>query len=703
MSCLRFPRSQSTLVPLPIMILPFIIPSLLAALLAFPVAGRADETESQHHFYVSPTGNDAWSGTHPDRVAERPDGPFATLERARDAARALEPRPERGIEIVLRGGLYWRDATFELTAADSGSERGPVRYRSYPGETPRLVGGAQLSAFMPVTDQAVLERLPHAARGQVMQCDLKALGIGNFGALQLRGFGRPNNNAALELFFDGRPMILARWPNANWAKIAAAPQGNDGPLFVVEDDRLARWTQAEDLWLHGLWYHDWADSYVKVARLDPATRTVHTEAPHGVYGYRAGQRYYALNLIEELDAPGEYWLDRESGRLYFWPPKPLADAEVLVSILDEPLIAIRDARHLSIEGLTLEVVRGEALTVRNSHHVRIAGCTVRNTGRHGIVVEGGADNVIRSCDLYHLGELGIRLNGGNRSTLEPGRHLASNNHLHHFSRAVITYRPAISLGGVGNAIEHNLIHDAPHAAVLFSGNDHRLEFNEVHNVCRETGDVGVFYIGRDWTMRGHLVRHNFFHDIFGPVSWGAKSVYLDDAASGVSIVGNIFYRSHEGAFIGGGRDNLVENNLFIGSNPAVHVDARGLTFHRQHIVEGGSWNMYGKLRNVRHDQPPYSEAYPELRTLLEGYPARPAGNRVVRNASFGGRWLRLQNVPEDWVKFADNYVSENESEVDWIATGFQLPEGHPALKQGFQPIPVERIGLQPDEFRRTLR
>lgn len=662
-----------------------------AALLAQPLA-----------LYVSPDGDDAWSGTLADPTDARDDGPFATLERARDAIRALDARPDGGVTVHLRGGMYFREATFELSAEDGGSESSSVVYRNYEGEIVRLIGGASLTGWAPVEDEAVLQRLPEEARAYVVQCDLKALGIEDYGELQLRGFGRPTNNAALELFFNGEPMTLARYPNEGWLRIAGTPAGSDGGLFTYEDERISQWEDAEALWLHGLWSHDWADSYVKIQRIDPGSKTIHTEAPHGVYGYRENQRFYALNLLEELDQPGEWYVDRAAGILYFWPPSSIEEGEALVSLLETPLISIDNAEHVAIHGLTLECVRGRAITVQNSRRIEIAGCTVRNTGRDGINVNGGSENVIRSNNLYHIGETGIRLVGGNRNTLTPGAHLATNNHIRHFSRAVITYRPAISLNGVGNTISHNLMHDAPHAAVLFGGNDHILEYNEVHNVCHQTGDVGVFYIGRDWTMRGHIVRHNFFHDIYGSVSWGAKSVYLDDAASGVSIVGNIFYRSHEGAFIGGGRDNLVENNLFIESDPAVHVDARGLTFLSQSIVEGGSWNMYDKLRSVNYDQPPYSEAYPELARILEGDPAMPLGNKVLRNASFGGRWLRLQSVDEEWVTFEGNYVSEDAHEVDWMATGFRLPDGHPAFEQGFEPIPVERIGLLEDDFRREV-
>ncbi len=110
--------------------------------------------------------------------------------------------------------------------------------------------------------------------------------------------------------------------------------------------------------------------------------------------------------------------------------------------------------------------------------------------------------------IHDTGEYGVILAGGDRKTLEPGRNYAVNNDIYRFGRWVRTCRPAVFLYGVGNRVVHNRMHDAPHTAVLFWGNDHVLEFNEVHRVCTDTGDAGAFYIGRDWSQRGNVIRYN---------------------------------------------------------------------------------------------------------------------------------------------------------------------------------------------------
>ena len=292
--------------------------------LGLPLVSAAD-------FYISPTGNDANPGSE--------SRPFATLEAARDAARTLRQEgklPAGSLTIWLRGGDYVRTSTLELNAADSGTAESPVVWRSYPDESVRLLGGRQLTEFKPVTDVGVLERLDETARPMVREVDLRALGISEFGDLASRGFGRPTVPSHCELFIAGKPMTLARWPNeGQWEQIAGFPEanaqndGHGGKIGKLEDgfqysgDRPRRWKDTDDIWVHGYWSWDWANSYERVASLDLEQRLIKTSPPYGQYGFRTGQRFHFLNVLEELDQPGEWMLDRKAGKLYFWPPQDL--------------------------------------------------------------------------------------------------------------------------------------------------------------------------------------------------------------------------------------------------------------------------------------------------------------------------------------------------------------------------------------------
>lgn len=634
--------------------------------------------------YVSPDGDDAAIGSSSE--------PLATIQRAVERLREADAAEH---EIIVEAGAYYLASPIRLNSDDR-------NIRIHADGDVRLIGGRAIGGFKAVEDEAILSRLSGDARGEVMQSDLRAQGVSDFGELQLRGFGRPGNIAALELFFDGEPMTLARWPNGDWATIAGVPNGQDGGAFQYDGERPSRWQDADDVWVHGYWTRDWADSYCRIKRIDAESKTIYTEEPHGVYGYTEGKRWYAHNILEELDAPGEWFLHRDSGILYFWPPEAIRDQEIIVSTLGEALLQIDSARDIAIEGFVIECGRSDGVRMQNADSCRVAGCTIRNLGQRGVSINGGRFCQVVSCDIYETGEGGIVLSGGDRKTLTAANHSALNNDIHRYARWVRTYRPAISMNGVGNRIAHNRIHNAPHTGVLFGGNDHRLEFNEVFNLCWESGDVGAFYIGRNWTMRGHLIRHNWFYDIRGPYQHDAKSVYLDDAASGVTIEGNIFHNADDAAFIGGGHDNHVLNNLMIDCDPAVHFDARGEGWANKHIVEGGGWRMYEKLREVNYQQPPYSERYPNLVSILDERPNYPSGGIVANNVSYGGKWLRLQNVDEDDILMKDNHVNEDSNAIDWRKSDYQLPDGHPALESGYEQIPFKRIGLYLDQFRTEL-
>lgn len=672
-------------------------------------------------YWVSTGGNDADAGTK--------EKPFATLERARDAVREARQGglPQGGVTVWLRGGVYRMDKTFNLGVQDSGTAGAPVLYRSAPGEEVRLAGGKQVPsiAFKPATDVEALDRLDPAARGKVVQADLKAVGITDYGRLTRRGgIERNTLPAALELFFNDRPMPLARWPNKGWTKIASVPAaGPKGERFSYEGDRPKRWGRAEDIWVHGYMNRNWCDTYEQVAVLDPEGREVVTREPHDYRGYKAGQRFRFLNVLEELDEPGEWYVDTVAGTLYFWPPEPIAQGRVCVSLLEKPLVALRGCEHVTLRGLILECTRGCGVEIVGGSHNRVAGCTLRNIGTVGVTIgvveadlerrvytdttfkgDAGTDNGVLSCEIHDTGEYGIILGGGDRKTLEPGRNYAVNNDIYRFGRWVRTCRPAVFLCGVGNRVAHNRMHDAPHTAVLFWGNDHVLEFNEVYRVCTDTGDAGAFYIGRDWSQRGNVIRYNHFHDLAATLEEeqgfnGVMAVYLDDQASGTTVFGNVLSRVNRGVMVGGGRDNTVENNIFAFCGRAIHLDARGVG---ENYAAGNT--LFDRLKPIDHARPPYSERYPDLARILSDDPGHPKGNVISRNICVGGPWdvfyLSSENqFVRKLVKMENNLTDGDPGLIAPQRGDFRLKEDSPALELGFKPIPFDKIGLYRDEYR----
>ena len=683
-----------------------LLPIIAVCCLTTAFVPAADQPQPQRVF-VAVNGNDDWSGSLPEPNDRRTDGPFATLERVRDAIREWKQTPglpKDGIVVELRGGVYQREHPFELTASDSGRQDAPIVYRAYRGEDVRIVGGKQLTGMTLVNQSPVLERLDEGARGKVYQADLRAHGITDYG--QVKGGG-------LELFFRDKPMTLARWPNEGFVQIVdtvggdpidvRGTKGDKIGKLVYDGDRPGRWTAETDAWLHGYWFWDWSDERQKVESIDTDRHVISLAPPYHHYGYRKGQWYYGLNILAELDSPGEWYLDREQGILYFWPPSPIAQGEPTVSVV-QTLLSLRDVSYVTVQNITFEVARGTAVTISNGSHCLIAGCTLKNVGNSAVAISNGTDHGVVGCNMYHLGASGIGLSGGDRKTLTPAGHLAHNNHIHHYGRWTRMYSRAVSLNGVGNRASHNLIHDAPHQAISFGGNDHMIEFNEIHDVCLESNDAGAIYSGRNWTMRGTVIRHNYLHDITGFEDRGCVGVYLDDMFCGTEIVGNVFYRVTRAAFIGGGRDVTIANNIFVDCKPAIHIDARALGWAHGHsdmwIKEGLE---KGTLSGIAYTQPPYSQRYPKLVNILQDDPAAPKGNLVAHNVCVGGQWDEVYAPARPFVAFKDNLLDGNPGLfLDAEAGNFQLRDDSPAWKQGFRRIPIQKIGLLKDEFRTSL-
>lgn len=709
--------------------------------------------------FVAIGGSDANPGS-----ASRP---FATLEGARAAVSALKAGaglPAGGVAVTVRGGTYPRTATFELSGDDSGAQGAPVIYRAYPGETVRLVGGKVLPGqlFTPVgSDDPAWPRLDARAQGgggQVWKVNLRdaRIGVTDFGTLRPRGFGA-SADAALELFFNGSPMPLARWPDPGETDaaggvdrgMAVVPSAGDQASVPYQGTRPTRWgaaLAAHDVWLH-TYTNTWADIHVPVVSaaggifaLDPGTPLP--------YAVEAGVPYYAENVLEELTAPGEWYLDRRTGDLYFWPPAlPLTGNEVIVSTLDAPLVSFAGASYVTLQGITLEVTRSRLVTVDGaSSNVTIDGCILRNAGTDGVLLDGHDDGILRS-EISGTGGAGVILRGGERASLSPGRNYVRNTHVHDFARWEWTYKPAFDVGGVGNVVAHDHVHDAPHAAILFHGNNHVAEYNDIHDVVRVASDAGAIYAGLDAAARGNEIRYNFIHSI---QSWfrapartggGVFGVYLDECLSSAHVFANVFHSIQDGGIVmGGGRDNVMENNLFarIGqfalssddrcTNDAIFANVlptyAGAPRRAPAWADygGAIWagsNNYARLAEI---PAALTASTPPIAAGGVSIWRYPQGNVWARNLGWkigaaGSGFERVStHTDSSWKYYLEygtpaygdqplspcatrpttNVVGQDPLFVDESALDLRLQPSSPVHSiPGWQPIPFEQIGIEP--------
>lgn len=654
--------------------------------------------------YVSLDGSDDHPGTS--------DKPLRSLAAARDLIRKIKKQgnlPVGGVEVRIRGGQYAVDATLDLTAEDSGTETAPVVYAAMAGEKPVFTGGRQLKNFRAVQDAKILQRLPEESRGKVLQIDLREQGIKSVPPVRLGGFASGSgfrSHPAIELFCDGQAMPLARWPNEGFAKTIEArgatpatgygPPGTKEGIFTYEGDRPLRWKDDADIVLYGYWFYGWADSYELVSSIDTGKREIRLAQPYHTYGYRGGQPFCAMNLLSEIDQPGEWYLDRQSLVLYFYPPRDLDAARVEVSLASFPFVSLSDVSHVRFEGLTWEQGCTDAVVVRGGSHCLIAGCEVRHFAGDGVRLDGGSSNGILSCDVHSMGRGGVTINGGDRKTLVRGGHFVENCHIYDLSRIDRTYTPAVLCDGVGQRISHNLLHDVRSSAMRVNGNDHLVEYNEIARVVQESDDQGGVDMFGNPTFRGNEFRFNYFHHIGNwrdPSSHpecGQAGIRLDDMISGTLIYGNIFQHCAAGKLgfggvqIHGGKDNILDNNVFLNCASAVSFspwpESRWRELTRDALVA------------PQIDRELYLRQYPELARMDVGINV----NQLWRNLMVDCR-ESLRRNGGGARSLMDTQVSALEGDprkLNWKLA--------PWNSAGFRPLPLSEIGLYTDRFRATL-
>ncbi len=698
--------------------IPFMISARLRVFLVAIMVAANCVTANATEFFVSAT-----AGSGGDGSRERP---FTSIEQAQRAVRAWKklPAPAGGVTIWIASGTYRVSQTLEWTAEDSGTAEAPIVWRAARDGEAFFAAGRQIDAknFSKVTDEALLARMCEEARGNMWQLDLGKLGVQH--AKRTPDLFE-DGGGLLDLYCNGARQTISRWPNDAKATMARVLDRGDskrapgarGGTFVYREDRPARWREAakaDQLWLAGFWRVAWEWQTVRVSKLDLAAKSITLAQPvsGGIGSKYAGpegagtEPWIALNLLEEIDQPGEWSIDFATQTLFWWPPAPLENAEIAIADFDAPVVRLNGAAHLALRGLVIEGGLGNGIEITGGESCAVEGCTLRDLGRSGVVVTGGKAHQVLSCDLHTLGQSGILVGGGDRKTLTPARHVVDNNHLHDYGLAKKVYAPGIGVGfrdqpapAVGCRITHNLIHDAPHAAVLYGGNDHLFEFNEIHDFLIESDDLGGFYSTFDWTSYGNVVRHNFIHH-----TPHALGVYLDDGDSGDLIEGNVSYRMGCGVGIGGGHDNIARNNLAIECGSGVRIDARG-------VSRGYDKNptLLKILAAMNPTQPPWRDRFPTLVAISETLPPRPIGCAIERNVTIGaGKPSNLHGNAKELsvVTQRDNVALpiEDLGFADAAKLDFRMKASAAVFKKvpGFQRIPFEKIGLYINELRPVL-
>lgn len=688
--------------------------------------------------YVSTKGADNAAGTK--------QRPLKTLPAAISQANELAQSGKfRSVQILLEGGTYFIDSTIEVVAGKNWHTTIPLTIRGKEGGKVTIHGGRIVppAALQPVGDNAFGRRFMSAVRPHIREVNLAALGITDLGKLRPVGFSRPFGPAWMEAFFNGKPGRLARWPNDSSVLIATlidsgaiARYGDyslrGGRFTYAGTDRPSRWQTPGEAWIAGYFMWGYADDAVPLKSIDTLQQLITTALPT-MYGFGTGKpwrAWYAYNIPEEIDREGEYYVNTHTKTLYCLPPASLQSLEL--SILETPMMALEGVSNVFVENVSFTCSRGMGIYMERTTGVRIRDCDFSNLGMMAINMgkgtvaenehkhggsgtpvsrvagtliqhmyenstfdrEAGTDNGVENCVIKQTGAGGIFLTGGNRVTLEPGRSFVRNCIISDYNRLERSYRPGIWINGAGNHIANCEIFDAPATAIFLHGNDHVVEYNNLHHVAMEVDDMGALYYGRNPSEQGNIVRYNYFHHIGG--AHKTMAVYHDDGACGMQVYGNIFYKAATvAAFIGGGQDNTYTNNIFIDQKYASHIDDRLTSWAKAVLEPGGLFRQ--RLALVNYQRPPYSTRYPQLVGYFENEPAMPKRNVFTNNLLVNvgkrteGRAVLLPFAPENME------VDHDPGFVNYKKEDFRLRKDAAVWKElpGFKQIPVEKIGYQP--------
>ncbi len=745
------------------------------------------EAGSGNQLYVSLDGDDTADGTL--------EHPFRTLEAARDKIREMkaEGMDTGGITVNIRGGEYaLLGDTFSLDEQDSGTAGNPITWRAYEGEEVKFVGNIQVEGnkFSPIEEQSVKDRLPEGVKDQVLVYDLaKENGLTEFAPIPKNGYGWPAQANAMSVLVDGDAQTLSRFPNEGFIDIfsiqekgfvprdhLANPDGScpectkdaggseripckygeskfleqKGGVFTTDNaEVLAKfplWSQETDIWTFGYFYWDWADDNCAIESVKQTDAGVQMTMRHpSRYGVgQGGRRFYAYNMLCEVDQPGEWYLDRDNGKLYLYPEKDISGSSIELSMQTKPLVTMEDVDYVNWQGVSFTKSNGHGMVMKNCENVEVAGCIFSDLGQRAVFVgdpnytdadidlgaSGGSNNTIRSCDITRTGQGGILLGGGNRYKLTPGNNKVVNCDISDFSTIKRTYSPAVELVGCGNSAERNHIYNAPHTAIQFKGNDMNIFGNDIHNVCYETADVGAIYSVRRWSWQGNVIQNNFVHDLVSTGGIGSAAVYVDDLGSGVTMTENLFVNiPGYTTLFGGGRDHVITNNIQInnGDGKGFQYDDRGLGWAWYHAA-GPDGECYGELTTLRanpeYDKALWDKKYPglaniDLDTVEErtdkgdGYKnwykvaAQPANSTIEKNILVGVA-NPYGNVSDNTRKYSKFDKKTNESHPQGTEIGFTNVDAYDftvlensRIKEmmGDKHFKVEEMGLYEDEFR----
>ena len=517
--------------------------------------------ENSIKIYVSPNGNDIFDGMQLTTAVK-------SIERAQELARWYK-EPNQKTEVIFKEGVYFIDSTFTFTAEDSGTDEYPVIYRAYQGDDVKFTLAKEITPSNFTVSQNT--EISESARGNVLEADLSE-------------FTNLTGNMTETLYAEGEMQSIAAWPNTDFVSLTPTGEstGTNFVTYYISEEKRGVWTGKTNMRYE---YKPTGYTYniLPVSNITNDTMTLQN----------AASSCRILNALSEVDVPGEYYIDAQNKKLYYYPKSEITNSVYLAEGTEDTIV-INGAENLRFESIELFCGNARGFEINNADNIVIYDAVIKAFGEEAIYAQNTTNLLICASNISDLKRGGINISGGEQLTLTSSGNEIRNCRVFNYDRVYKTAAAGIALGGVGAAIRNCEIFESPNIGILFTGNNHIIENNKVYDVIKDVWDAGAIYCGRSWLDRGTIIRNNYIYSTtldYGNIIPGLvynsgtdnHAIYIDDLHSGITVTGNIIYNMSRGLLFGGGSDNICQDNIIINCRRGISYDNQGMGWRQQHI------------------------------------------------------------------------------------------------------------------------
>ena len=626
-----------------------------------PIAFEDSKTYSLYVLQTEANGASYESSIHrvrkPETIYVGED--FATIQAARDYLRTnLKDVP---VNVIIKDGDYILTDTLTFTSADARNIDTAVTYRAENPGKASISGAKKLSSLVEVSEtDSVYSRIPENARDKVVKVNLIEQGFTSdyldfidyymehsTELSEDKPITSGKNVVPFTVLLNDSPQKISSYPNSGFAEDAGYVEGY-ADRMTVNTTLAEKWKNAPDMFIKAYFAYSWAGECSIVRNIDASTGllTFGYDTSYGVKPLKeeATIRWSANNLAEEMDVPGEWYLNSENGDFYYYPPYTLTESDSLeIAALDKDLISIKDAAFIYFDGWTVcenspskylynhEPSRNNGFefldTEADTNHIRIDNCIIRDIGANGISVYGTNHNnlVFDGLVIYNTGFSGIYLNAGGDTSLIESKSVIRNCDISNPSIYTENNSAScIKIGGCGVLVEHNVLHNSKSIGLRYGGTCHILRYNELYNNTYEQSDSSAIYAGRSWNQYGTVVTKNLIHHTGADSYLGADTmgVYLDDYHGGNTVTGNIFVNNmpnvdYAAIHIGQGPDNVANANTIINAVESTR-EVTGVTMSYRNITFGTLSEKLETADEAYFERFPSAEKYKGIYAGIDG-------------------------------------------------------------------------------------